>query len=469
MNRLKLTWYGDDFTGSTDVMETLALAGLRAVLFLSPPETDILKTRFSGLQAIGIAGISRALPTDQLAGELEPVFAALAKLDAPLFHYKICSTFDSSPEMGSIGRTIELALRHFPCRWVPLVVGAPRLRRFVAFANLFAGFGPEVFRIDRHPTMRVHPVTPMREADLRSHLAQQTALPIRHVDLTSFGKHFVERVNHARQETEETAPPILLFDACTEEHLEQIGDIIWNETGPQLIVGSSGVENGLVSYLQRNGALPPHEPPKTMPEADRILVMSGSAAPQTAAQIQHAEEIGFATLQIAVEHLLAPEGAKAELERVGVAVEEKLNKGCSVVVYSARGPADGSIAENAPHVRTLLGAWQGDLLARSIRRTGVRRICVAGGDTSGMVSRRLGLSALEVAIPIAPGAPLCKAHADDSTLNGLEIALKGGQNGGAAYFEQVRKGQTETYYAQQLQREAVSAANINNPTQRSRL
>jgi len=78
MNDLKLTWYGDDFTGSTDVMETLALAGLRAVLFLVPPETELLQARFSDVQALGVAGISRALPTDQLAGELEPVFAALS-------------------------------------------------------------------------------------------------------------------------------------------------------------------------------------------------------------------------------------------------------------------------------------------------------------------------------------------------------------------------------------------------------
>jgi 3-oxoisoapionate kinase len=461
MNDLKLTWYGDDFTGSTDVMETLALAGLRAVLFLTPPETDVLRTRFSDVQAIGVAGISRALPTDQLAGELDPLFAALAKIDAPLFHYKMCSTFDSSPEVGSIGRTIELALRHFPARWVPLVAGAPRLRRFVAFANLFAGFGSEVFRLDRHPTMRAHPVTPMREADLRVHLAQQTALPIRHVDLTSFGKHFRERVSHACQAIDGVCPPIVLFDACTEEHLEQIGDLLWNETGRQLVVGSSGVEHGLVAHLQRTGILPPQEPATALPEADRVLVMSGSAAPQTAAQIQHAEEKGFATIRIVVENLFSPEGGNTEWERVGAAAEEALKAGRSVVVYSARSPTDGSMAGNGPQLRALLGTWQGDLLARLIRRTGVRRVCVAGGDTSGMVSRRLGIAALEVAIPIAPGAPLCQAHADEPALHGLEIALKGGQNGSAAYFEQVPKGQTETPYRKQLRPQDLLATNAN--------
>ncbi|HEY0790227.1 MAG TPA: four-carbon acid sugar kinase family protein, partial [Chthoniobacterales bacterium] len=283
MKRLMLTWYGDDFTGSTDVMETLALAGLRSVLFLAPPDPNLIATRFSDVHAIGVAGVGRALPVDQLADELNPVFAALASVGAPLFHCKVCSTFDSSAQVGSIGRTIELALRHFSAGWVPLVVGAPRLQRFVAFANLFAGFGPEVFRLDRHPTMRAHPVTPMREADLRLHLARQTALPIRHVDLTSFGQHFRERVNEACQAAAKTVPPIVLFDSCTDAHLDQIGDLLGEETRPPLVVGSSGVEHALVSSWQRRGVLPPHEPALSLTEADRILVVSGSAAPQTAA------------------------------------------------------------------------------------------------------------------------------------------------------------------------------------------
>jgi 3-oxoisoapionate kinase len=78
-----------------------------------------------------------------------------------------------------------------------------------------------------------------------------------------------------------------------------------------------------------------------------------------------------------------------------------------------------------------------------------------------MVSRRLGIAALEVAIPIAPGAPLCQAHADEPALHGLEIALKGGQNGSAAYFEQVPKGQTETPYRKQLRPQDLLATNAN--------
>ncbi|MBV9391372.1 MAG: hypothetical protein JOY96_05710, partial [Verrucomicrobia bacterium] len=271
-----------------------------------------------------------------------------------------------------------------------------------------------------------------------------------HVDLTHFGERLSTSVNHARRGIGEAATPIVLFDCCSEEHLKQIGELLWKSSERQFIVGSSGVEHGFVSYLQHTGCIPPRKPVTTFTEADRVLVMSGSAAPQTAAQIRHAEEHGFVAIRITVNNLLSSESAKAEMQKVGAATEDNLAKGRSVVIYSASGPEDRSIVDGSPHIRNLLGKWQGELLKNALRRTGVRRVCVAGGDTSGMVSRQLRISALEMVLPIAPGAPLCKAHADDLAIDGLEVALKGGQNGGVSYFEQVRKGQTETQYKEHL-------------------
>src|SRR5690606_23889774 len=106
---------------------------------------------------------------------------------APIVHYKVCSTFDSSPAIGSIGRAGEVGLDVFDAAAVPIVAGAPSLGRYCVFGNLFArcGAAPEVHRLDRHPTMRRHPVTPMNEADLRLHLGRQTELPIGLVDWIS--------------------------------------------------------------------------------------------------------------------------------------------------------------------------------------------------------------------------------------------------------------------------------------------
>ncbi len=183
-NALLLAYYGDDFTGSTDVMESLARAGLRTVLFLQPPTSRQL-AKFPGLRAFGIAGGSRSMSPLQMERELPPAFQALKASKAAFIHYKTCSTFDSSPAVGSIGRAIELGRRVFGNRMTPLVVGVPVLGRFVVFGNLFArsGLDAEPSRLDRHPTMSRHPVTPMDEADVRHHLARQTKLPVTLVDL----------------------------------------------------------------------------------------------------------------------------------------------------------------------------------------------------------------------------------------------------------------------------------------------
>ena len=105
---------------------------------------------------------------------LPAAFATLAGLGAPITHYKMCSTLDSSPDVGSVGRAIDLALAVIPSAWTPVLVAAPPMRRYQAFGNLFAAGPGGVSRLDRHPVMARHPVTPMDEADVARHLARQT-------------------------------------------------------------------------------------------------------------------------------------------------------------------------------------------------------------------------------------------------------------------------------------------------------
>ena len=176
------SYYGDDFTGSTDVLEGLAVAGVRSVLFLGSPAEHHWR-RFSDCQAFGIAGDSRSRTPEWMDEHLPGIFARLRSFGAPIVHYKTCSTFDSSPAIGSIGRAMEIGRDILKSPFVPVVVAAPHLKRYVVFGNLFAAAGNEIYRIDRHPTMRQHPVTPMHEADLRLHLARQTPLRVGLIDL----------------------------------------------------------------------------------------------------------------------------------------------------------------------------------------------------------------------------------------------------------------------------------------------
>src|SRR5206468_10770428 len=124
--------------GSTAALEELALGGVPAALFLEPPTQEILAVRFPGVRAVGVAGTSRSMTPQEMEESLPPIFTALKKLDVRLCHYNVCSTFDSAPSVGSIGRALDIGWRIFDPAFVPVVVGAPMLKRYVVFGNLFA-------------------------------------------------------------------------------------------------------------------------------------------------------------------------------------------------------------------------------------------------------------------------------------------------------------------------------------------
>src|SRR6185436_11748345 len=140
--RLLLCFYGDDFTGSTASLEALAQAGASPVLFLKLPTPEQL-ARYAHARAIGVAGMTRSMMPDAMEAILRPALNALQNLGAPHVHYKVCSTFDSSPKIGSIGRVIDVAVEIFKGPFVPLLVAAPALGRYCLFGNLFAQLGQE--------------------------------------------------------------------------------------------------------------------------------------------------------------------------------------------------------------------------------------------------------------------------------------------------------------------------------------
>ncbi|HEX7900314.1 MAG TPA: four-carbon acid sugar kinase family protein [Planctomycetota bacterium] len=389
---MKLAWYGDDFTGSTDVLEALTLAGVRARLFLEAPDDP------GDVEAAGLAGTSRAMSPAEMDRELPRAFAALR---APTLHYKTCSTFDSSPAIGSIGRAIEIGRRVTGARWVPLVVGAPALRRYTVFGQLFATLEGVTHRIDRHPVASRHPVTPMDESDLRRHLARQTALRVELFDVLQLD---------APEVRFDPAADVVLFDVLRDAHLETIGRLL-EEHKPRFVAGSSGIEYALTAKRPRV-TLPPVD------AADQILVLSGSCSAVTARQIEWALANGYEGLRM---------GAGVERRAA-----ELLKLGRSVVIYTALGPDDPAVGD-ARADGAALGERLGEACAALLRH--VRRVVVAGGDTSGRVGRRLGLRSLDMIAPVAPGSPLCRADVD-----GLEIAMKGGQVGRPDYFEKVRLG-----------------------------
>jgi 3-oxoisoapionate kinase len=441
-----LTFYGDDFTGSTDVMEALTLGGVPTVLLLEPLPIEEVKNLFPHAKAIGVAGTSRSMTPAQMDDELPNIFKYLRGYNADFVHYKVCSTFDSSPEIGSIGYALELGLQEFPQKGVPMVVGAPVLKRYVAFGNLFATAQSETYRLDRHPTMSVHPVTPMNESDLRLHLAKQTSRRVKLFDVLALerGDDF-----EAYKDAD-----VVLFDTVNEEHLKTIGNILYEQKNP-FWVGSSGMEYALIAHLQSIGDITPQQLPQ-VESVEQLLVISGSAAPGTAAQIAWAEANGFASLRLDSVTLVDDAKAGSYIDDIINQTETLLRKGKSVILYSARGTSDPIIAKTKEYLASLglssnqvgsrLGRQQGHILKKLLEVIPLQRVCVSGGDTCGHVVRQLGLIALELLMPIAPGSPLCKAYADkahssNKNLDGLQISLKAGQVGQQDYFGSVLTGQ----------------------------
>ncbi|MER9581077.1 four-carbon acid sugar kinase family protein [Mesorhizobium sp. M0276] len=441
MQDLLLSYYGDDLTGSTDVMEALELGGVPTVLFMRQPDAALL-SRFAHCRAIGLAGTSRSETPQWMDTHLREAFAWLKMLNAAICHYKVCSTFDSSPAIGSIGRAIEIGRSVFAQASVPLVVGAPQLKRYTAFGHLFAAYRDQYFRIDRHPVMSRHPTTPMDESDLLIHLSRQTALSSGLIDLATL-QSASRSAAFDRLTANGTA--IVLIDVDNLETQVLAGNELWRvrKPGGSFVVGSSGVEYALLAEWASNdivGAGQGFTPPGA---ADRIAVVSGSCSPTTERQIRHALTDGFDGIEVDPIELIS-EASEQAITRATENGLASLQAGRSIILYTALGPtADrGTEIDRQEGARHRLGRGLGEILRSLTIEQSLRRVVIAGGDTSSHALGEMGVDALTIRMPLpaSPGSPLCFAHSRVKAIDGLEVALKGGQVGTDRYFSAIRDG-----------------------------
>ncbi|AWB49454.1 type III effector [Gemmobacter aquarius] len=433
-----LTWYGDDFTGSAAVLEALDFAGLPAVMFLGIPAPEVL-ARFAGVRAVGIAGDARTRGPEWMEAHLPAIYASLRAMGGRVMQYKLCSTFDSAPHLGSIGKAAELGIGD----WAPMVVAAPKNGRWQVFGTLFAKTPDGVARLDRHPTMSVHPATPMHEADVRRHLAAQTALPVGLVDVLALQ---AGRAAVALEGELAKGARIVAFDVLDQQTLAEAGRVIWERAmeAPVFALGSQGLNEALIAHWDL-----PKPALRLAGAAGRIAVVSGSCSPDTARQIGAAEAAGFAGLRIAAERVVDAGAWAAELARVETAALAALAEGRSPLVYSAMGPQDPALVRvaearaaagmDAATATARLSQGLGAVLARLVAQEGLGRVVIAGGDTSSLATAELGCVALTAKAAIAQSVPLLAAHFADGRTP-LELVLKGGQMGEAGLFAQIRDG-----------------------------
>lgn len=425
-----LAFYGDDFTGSTDALEFITRAGAKAVLFIEPPTAEQLQ-QFPQLDVIGVAGKTRALSPTQMKEILIPAFQQLKAIGAKHVHYKVCSTFDSSPAVGSIGKAIDCGDAVFQNKLIPVLGGAPSLGRYCVFGNLFARMGigsnGKIYRLDRHPSMSKHLVTPADESDLRLHIGKQTKKKIGLIDIMQIEQQ-------VKQWTESiTDEEVVLVDVMDELQLIKIGE--WMNTLEEnktlFSVGGSSVEAALGNYWNEKKILNPVAAWKHSGKAESLLVISGSCSPVTAAQIEWAKANGFAEVALDAMRIVNEDTIDASIgDHVAMLLQEQRK----VIVHTGAKELENLSSEK-------LGTALGSIAKQAVMLSGVRRVVVAGGDTSSYAARAMEIDAVETIALLVSGAPLCKAYSKNEKINGLEVNFKGGQVGAENYFGVLLNGE----------------------------
>lgn len=438
-----IAWLGDDFTGAAASMEVLAFAGARSVLFLGPP-TPAQAQRFEDVQAFGIATLARSKSPEWMSQHLPDLFERLGSTGAELIHYKICSTLDSSPKVGSIGRAAELGAVQFGAAAIPVVTAAPRMGRYQIFGTHFCDFEGQIYRLDRHPVMARHPVTPMAEADVARHLSAQTDLPTACLDLSALANPDL-----AAKALEGTQARLCTIDMLKPADEPGVGRLLWEgRDRRRFVIGSQGIEYALVAWWQEIGMLPNTTPPGPIDSVEQIAAVSGSVSLSTATQIAWAGRNGFALIRLEALDLIGG-NADAAIESSVKQAMAAVSQGLSPLILTATGPDDEAVARlraavanaeaDADAAQTAIGQGLGRALRLLLEQSGLRRAVVSGGDTSGHVCTELGIFALEALTPTIPGAAICSARSENA-FDGLEIALKGGQMGSEDYFGWIRDG-----------------------------
>lgn len=439
--RICVAFYGDDFTGSSENLAQFHRSGLRSKLYLRLPTVERLLRDAYECHILGIAGTARALKSEAMEGELAPAFALLAKLDCPFLQYKICSTFDSSEMVGSFGRALELARVYLGHRRTAVLAATPDFGRYTAFGQHFARYDTSIERLDRHPSMSVHPRTPMTEADLRLHLSQQSEMPFENIMLPTLRD---EEECRKRVEGAFKADHGIIFDGAENNDLRTSCKILWeiSRVDPLLALAAQGLAQNLGAYLAESGVAQGLQEVQTVIQpVEKLLVLSGSCALQNGRQIDTAESAGWKMVPLNPA-LLMDERHRAEtMGQIIPIVADALQRRQPVIVYTARGH-EGRLESGDDVPATTLGAVYSELAKILRAEVALERVVFAGGDSSSYAVKVSGALALEISVfDQEQNSHVCRLSAPgDASVDGLEVMLKGGQIGSEDYFLRALSG-----------------------------
>jgi uncharacterized protein YgbK (DUF1537 family) len=416
---LALGCIADDYTGASDLANTLTRCGLRTVQTIGIPADDL---KLPEVDAVVVSLKSRSIAASAAVEKSRAAEKWVRSRGADHVLFKICSTFDST-DKGNIGPVMD-ALRLDSGDNIVLVTPAfPETGRTVYQGNLFVGAVP----LNESP-LKDHPLNPMHDSNLVRVLARQSATNIGLVDLgvVACGADVVRAHLDGLSENGFGAA---IIDAVFASDLETIGAVA---LGHRVSVGASGMGLGLARALVASGRVKANAATsiKDTPVGGAAACLAGSCSQATLQQIARAEQV-MPVLHLDPEQVIA---GGAEVQRALGWATERLGKG-PVLIASSSTP-DQVTALQKRHGRDATGhAIEQAMadLAEGLVRAGVQRLVVAGGETSGAVVDRLGIPGFLVGAEIAAGVPVLRAVG--AAERQMLLALKSGNFGGPSFFE----------------------------------
>ncbi|WP_328430259.1 3-oxo-tetronate kinase [Streptomyces sp. NBC_00443] len=413
---IRLGCLADDFTGATDLANNLVRAGMRVVQLIDVPE-DRTDAQAIDADAVVIALKSRTTPASDAVDASLRALAWLRSAGAEQIYFKYCSTFDSTPA-GNIGPVTEALMDALGADFTVATPAFPDNGRTVFKGHLFVG---DVLLSDSG--MRHHPLTPMTDPNLVSVLQAQTGRPVGLVDHTVVAGG-ADAVRTRFDELRKEGVGVAIVDAVSNDDLVRLGEAVRDLP---LVTAGSGLAIGLPANWDFEPSAAAAQLP---PVGGHAAVVSGSVSVATNGQVLEFLRTGQPAFSVDPLRIAAGEDVAGQALTFA---DAHLADG-PVLVHSTEAP------DTVRAVQGRLGAAEaGELVERTLARVarglverGVRRLVVAGGETSGAVVQALGITRLRIGPQIAPGVPWCAA-----TLPGgdtLHITLKSGNFGGPGFF-----------------------------------
>jgi len=407
----------DDLTGATDLALMLTREGLRTVQTTGLPQDDL---DLAEVDAVVVALKSRTIPAAQAVDQSLAAAEKLIAAGAQRFFFKYCSTFDST-DQGNIGPIAEALLERLDAGFTIACPAFPATGRSIYMGQLFVNGVPLA-----ESSMRDHPLTPMRDSDLRRVLRRQTKGEVGHVAYGDVEKG-VRSIREAFAREKSAGRVIAIVDALNDAHLRAIGEAT---VELRLVTGGSGIAIGLPAAYRDAGLIRELTPPPSAiaAPAGRAAVLAGSCSTATREQVQKAIEAGLPAFRI--DPMAVADGsltADTILNWI-----DRLAKTAIPLVYSSDAP------KNVQEVQARLGRDQAGHvveklladIAKVLVARGFTRLVVAGGETSGAVVNGLGVKALSIGPEIDPGVPWTRSR---SPLD-VALALKSGNFGSPDFF-----------------------------------